>query len=117
MKHKLFFTALWLYCLTLTATACNTDKKSQNGVATADWTYDALMRRVVVSVPASSCGEQVVVRLQRSASGISQVDGAALVSQRYFDLMGREYSYPPKGSYIVRRTFANGQVVTQKFTR
>ena len=88
-----------------------------NGVATADWTYDALMRCVVVSVPASSCGEQVVVRLQRSASGISQVDGAALVSQRYFDLMGREYSYPPKGSYIVRRTFANGQVVTQKFTR
>jgi hypothetical protein len=88
-----------------------------NGVATDAWTYDALMRRVVVSVPASSCGEQVVVRLQRSASGISQVDGAALVSQRYFDLMGREYSYPPKGSYIVRRTFANGQVVTQKFTR
>ena len=88
-----------------------------NGVATADWTYDALMRRVVVSVPASLCGEQVVVRLQRSASGISQVDGAALVSQRYFDLMGREYSYPPKGSYIVRRTFSNGQVVTQKFTR
>ena len=41
MKHKLFFTALWLYCLTLTATACNTDKKSQNEVATAEDTLVA----------------------------------------------------------------------------
>lgn len=90
---------------------------SVNGEPTDDWTYDSLMRKVVVNVPAVSCEQQTVVSLQRTLTGIAQVDGASIVSQRYFDLQGREYSYAPRGTYILRRTWSNGAVSTQKVTR
>ena len=88
-----------------------------NGTVTNEWTYDDQMKQVVVSVPATSCDQQVVIGLQRSASGIDQIGDATIVAQQYFDLQGREYTYAPQGSYILRRTWSNGKVSTQKFIR
>ncbi len=88
-----------------------------NGSVTTEWTYDDQMKQVVVSVPATSCDQQVVVALQRSASGIDQIGDATIVAQQYFDLQGREYTYAPQGSYILRRTWSNGKVSTRKFIR
>ena len=88
-----------------------------NGSLTTEWTYDDQMKQVVVSVPATSCDQQVVIGLQRSASGIDQIGDATIVAQQYFDLQGREYTYAPQGSYILRRTWSNGKVSTQKFIR
>ncbi len=88
-----------------------------NGSVTNEWTYDDQMKQVVVSVPATPCDQQVVIGLQRSASGIDQIGDATIVAQQYFDLQGREYTYAPQGSYILRRTWSNGKVSTQKFIR
>ena len=88
-----------------------------NGTVTNEWTYDDQMKQVVVSVPATPCDQQVVIGLQRSASGIDQIGDATIVAQQYFDLQGREYTYAPQGSYILRRTWSNGKVSTQKFIR
>ena len=88
-----------------------------NGSVTNEWTYDDQMKQVVVSVPATPCDQQVVIGLQRSASGIDQIGDATIVAQQYFDLQGREYTYAPQGSYILRRTWSNGNVSTQKFIR
>ena len=88
-----------------------------NGSVTIEWTYDDQMKQVVVNVPATPCDQQVVIGLQRSASGIDQIGDATIVAQQYFDLQGREYTYAPQGSYILRRTWSNGKVSTQKFIR
>ena len=88
-----------------------------NGSVTNEWTYDDQMKQVVVNVPATPCDQQVVIGLQRSASGIDQIGDATIVAQQYFDLQGREYTYAPQGSYILRRTWSNGKVSTQKFIR
>ena len=88
-----------------------------NGSVTNEWTYDDQMKQVVVSVPATPCDQQGVIGLQRSASGIDQIGDATIVAQQYFDLLGREYTYAPQGSYILRRTWSNGKVSTQKFIR
>ena len=90
---------------------------SINGVETTDWTYDELVKKVVVSVPSVSCDELLVVSLKRLESGISQVASASLLSQRYFDLQGREYNYPPQTTYILRRIWSNGAVSTQKIIK
>ena len=88
-----------------------------NGSVTNEWAYDDQMKQVVVSVPATPCDQQVVIGLLRSASGIDQIGDATIVAQQYFDLQGREYTYAPQGSYILRHTWSNGKVSTQKFIR
>ena len=60
-----------------------------NGSVTNEWTYDDQMKQVVVSVPATPCDQQVVIGLQRSASGIDQIGDATIVAQQYFDLHRR----------------------------
>ena len=85
-----------------------------DGTETDDWSYDAEMQQVKVNVPATACDQQIVITLQRSASGISQMGDATIVEQRYFDLQGREHTYAPQGPYIVRRIWNNGKVSTQK---
>ena len=85
-----------------------------NGTETDDWSYDAEMQQVKVNVPATACDQQIVITLQRSASGISQMGDATIVEQRYFDLQGREHTYAPQGTYIVRRIWNNGKMSTQK---
>ena len=85
-----------------------------DGTETDDWSYDAEMQQVKVNVPATACDQQIVITLQRSASGISQMGDATIVEQRYFDLQGREHTYAPQGTYIVRRIWNNGKVSTQK---
>ena len=90
---------------------------SINGVVSKDWSYVAEMKQVFVNVPTMPCDQQTVVTLQRSANDISQIEGASIVSQRYFDLQGREYTYAPQGSYILRRTWSNGKASSQKFIR
>ena len=85
-----------------------------DGTETDDWSYDAEMQQVKVNVPATACDQQIVITLQRSANGISQMGDATIVEQRYFDLQGREHTYAPQGTYIVRRIWNNGKVSTQK---
>ncbi len=88
-----------------------------NGLPTDDWTYDEQMHVVTVNVPSTECGQQIVVSLQRNTSDIKQIGTATIVDQQYYDLQGREYTYAPQGSYILRRTWSNGRVTTQKFIR
>ena len=90
---------------------------SVNGVMTDNWTYDAQMQQVTVTLPVMPCDQETVITLQRSANGISQIGDATVVSQRYFDLQGREYTYVPQGSYILQRTWSNGRTTTQKYMR
>ena len=88
-----------------------------NGMSTDDWTYDDQVHEVTVSVPSTACDQQIVVSLERSVNAITQVGTATIVDQQYYDLQGREYTYAPQGSYILRRTWSNGHVTTQKFIR
>ena len=88
-----------------------------NGMSTDDWTYDDQMHEVTVNVPSTACDQQIVVSLERSVNAITQVGTATIVDQQYYDLQGREYTYAPQGSYILRRTWSNGHVTTQKFIR
>ena len=88
-----------------------------NGLPTDDWTYDEQMHEVTVNVPSTECSQQIVVSLQRNTSDIKQIGTATIVDQQYYDLQGREYTYAPQGSYILRRTWSNGRVTTQKFIR
>ena len=90
---------------------------SINGTSTDDWSYDDTMKQVIVNVPSMPCEQQIVVTLQRATSGISQIGDATIISQQYFDLQGREYTYPPQGTYLFRRTWSNGKVSTQKYIR
>ena len=88
-----------------------------NGVPTDDWTYDGQMRQVTVNVPATDCGQQTVVSLQRNATDIKQIGTASIVSQKYYDMQGREYTYAPQGTYILKCIWSNGNVTTQKYLR
>ena len=88
-----------------------------NGISTDDWTYDDQMHEVTVNVPSTACDQQIVVSLERSVNAITQVGTATIVDQQYYDLQGREYTYAPQGSYILRRTWSNGHITTQKFIR
>ena len=88
-----------------------------NGVPTDDWTYDGQMRQVTVTVPVTDCGQQTVVSLQRNATDITQIGTAAIVSQKYYDMQGREYTYAPQGTYILKRVWSNGNVTTKKYIR
>ena len=88
-----------------------------NGVATENWTYDAMMKTVTVSVPSTACDQQVIVSLKRSLNDIRQIGDATIVSQQYFDLQGREYTYPPSGTYIIKSTGSNGRVAVKKVIR
>ena len=88
-----------------------------NGVATENWTYDAMMKTVTVSVPSTACDQQVIVSLKRSLNDIKQIGDATIVSQQYFDLQGREYTYPPSGTYIIKSTGSNGRVAVKKVIR
>ena len=88
-----------------------------NGVPTDDWTYDGQMRQVTVSVPTTDCGQQTVVSLQRNTADITQIGTASIVSQKYYDMQGREYTYAPQGTYILKRIWNNGHVTTHKFIR
>ena len=88
-----------------------------NGMSTDDWTYDDQVHEVTVNVPSTACDQQIVVSLERSVNAITQVGTATIVDQQYYDLQGREYTYAPQGSYILRRTWSNGHVTTQKFIR
>ena len=88
-----------------------------NGIPTDDWTYDESMHQVTVSVPVTDCGQQVVVALQRNASDITQIGAGTVIEEKYYDMQGREYTYKPQGSYILRRIWSNGSVTTQKYIR
>ncbi|MBQ4294374.1 MAG: hypothetical protein II755_02195, partial [Prevotella sp.] len=86
-------------------------------MATDDWTYDEQMHQVTVNVPTTDCGQQVVVSLQRNTNAITQVGTATVVSQKYYDMQGREHTYAPQGPYILKRTWSNGSVSTHKYVR
>ncbi len=88
-----------------------------NGVASNEWIYDSQLHQVTVNIPMTDCTQQVTVSLQRNTNAIKQVGTASIVGQKYYDLQGREYTYAPQGSYIVRRIWSNGNVTTQKFIR
>ena len=88
-----------------------------NGMAVDNWTYDEQMRQVTVNVPTTDCGRQVVVQLLRNTNAITQVGTATIVSQKYYDMQGREHAYPPQGTYILKRIWSNGNTTTQKYVR
>ena len=88
-----------------------------DGMATDDWTYDEQMHQVTVNVPTTDCSQQVVVSLQRNTNAITQVGTATVVSQKYYDMQGREHTYVPQGPYILKRTWSNGSVSTHKYVR
>ena len=79
------------------------------------WSYDAERRELVVTLPATSCGESLTVKVQRSTTGISMLSDKAIFSEEYFDLQGRRLqSVQPATPCIVRRTWSDGRVTNHK---
>ncbi len=90
-----------------------------NGITTDQWTYDESTKTVTVSVPSTSCNEQIEVTLERSTSGIDDMKASTLISQRYFDLQGREISQHDthRQIYIVKSVWSDGRVTTNKIQK
>ena len=92
-----------------------------NGEISGDWTYDSTTHSVSVRVPAVSCDSRLTVSVVRSASGIMPHEGASLVSQRFYDLQGREINEARQGNapavYIVRSVWSDGRVTTTKINK
>ncbi len=94
---------------------------SINDAETDQWTYDEATRTVTVKVPVTPCSQQVDVKLEMTASGIHDAKSSTLVSQRYYDLQGREIVQPARHAstpvYIVRSLWTDGRVTTSKISK
>jgi len=90
------------------------EQVSVDGAELIDWVYDAEQRMVVVTLGSAPCNQQVVVNLERGASGIENVESLEVVLEQYYDLQGRSYTMKPHGPYIVRRTWSDGSVTIKK---
>ena len=85
-----------------------------NGEACQDWTYDDDTKTLTLNIPTSSCDSRLEVSVDNASTGIASTGSVEMVAERYYDLMGREHPRKPHGSYIVRRTWSNGSVSTEK---
>ena len=85
-----------------------------NGEACQDWTYDDDTKTLTLNIPTSSCDSRLEVSIDNASTGIASTGSVEMVAERYYDLMGREHPRKPHGSYIVRRTWSNGSVSTEK---
>jgi hypothetical protein len=89
-----------------------------DGQEVTDWSYDEATKTAVVNVPATSCQQNVVVRVQRAATGIEAIhDSQCIMHNQVYDLQGRIETQGKKGVRILRRTWSDGTVTIQKVLR
>ena len=93
------------------------EQVSISGAELTDWSYDADRHMVVINVAPTSCDHEILVQVDRNASGIAHVGTPEVVAERYYDLSGRRCDVKPRGPHIIKRTWNDGTVTTEKRLR
>ena len=61
-----------------------------NGEATDSWTYDDVLKRLIVNIPTRPCSETIVVNVKEKETGIAEAVNSKSTSGKCFDLDGRQ---------------------------
>ncbi|UKK51160.1 glycoside hydrolase family 31 protein [Prevotella sp. E13-17] len=86
-----------------------------DGQTVDTWTYDETTGIVTVGIEKRSCNTSATIEIQHWTENIQDTTTRNMKSERFFDMQGRELARPVIGHpYIVRRTWSDGIVTTQK---
>ncbi|WP_081778274.1 glycoside hydrolase family 31 protein [Xylanibacter brevis] len=86
-----------------------------DGQVVDTWTFDETTGTVTVTIDKRNCNQPVNIDVQHWTEQIQDATTRNMQSERFFDMQGRELARPEIGHpYIVRRTWSDGNITTQK---